>query len=90
MRFQIVDMNKSGVVTLVQTCRLCKKDSSIELDAAKFKKWKAEDLKIQGAFPELTADQREQVMSGLHGPCFDKLFEGMEEPEDNSPDESEL
>jgi len=29
---------------------------------------------IQHAFPELTPDIRERMMTGICGPCFDKLF----------------
>jgi hypothetical protein len=29
---------------------------------------------IQRALPQLTADQREQLMNGTHGACFDKAF----------------
>ena len=34
---------------------------------------------IQAAFPELSADIRERLISGMCGPCFDKMFPDDEE-----------
>lgn len=29
---------------------------------------------VQSAFRSLNADEREQILTGIHGPCFDELF----------------
>lgn len=34
---------------------------------------------IQEAFPMLTADQREQVISGYHGACYEALMDVIDE-----------
>jgi len=35
-------------------------------------------MHIQNAFPYLDSGQREILISGICGPCFDKIFEGKE------------
>lgn len=70
--------------TFVRRCPGCKKDASVVVDDAGVKAFRNGAL-VQDAFPGLTADQREQIISGYHGPCFDVLFPSEEEPKDKSP-----
>lgn len=58
-----------------QPCPLCGKKDTIALPADGYAKWKAGAL-VQDAFPTLTLAQREQLISGSHGACFDKAFPG--------------
>ena len=64
-------------MTLVQvatkTCPGCGKASTLEVDKAGYKAWQQGTL-IQRALPDLTADQREQLITGYHGKCWDVLF----------------
>jgi hypothetical protein len=59
-------------------CSLCQKTSEFALDAEKVKQWR-EGAFIQDVFPELTASQREQIISGTHPKCWEILFSEDEE-----------
>ena len=55
------------------TCRRCDKVAEIEIDTDRYQAWKDGAL-IQNVFPELSADERELLISGWCGSCFDDLF----------------
>jgi hypothetical protein len=65
-------MSNTTVVTS-PPCQLCHKTSDFTLDAEKVERWRAGEF-IQDVFPELTANQREQIISGVHPKCWDILF----------------
>lgn len=44
--------------------------------------WYYEGALIQVAFPDLTPDQRERLLSGVCAPCWDRLFPADEEDDD--------
>ena len=55
------------------TCPHCRLGSTLEVPEAGLTKWRGGDL-IQNAFPELTADQREQLLTGIHSKCWDAMM----------------
>ena len=56
-------------------CRVCRKEHHILVPKAGYTMW-AKGLKhIQDAMPSLTDDERELLVSGICGHCFDKLFQ---------------
>ena len=57
----------------VVTCWNCETSHVVEVPAAGWKAWRSGEL-IQDALPELSADDRELLMSGTCGPCFDNFF----------------
>jgi hypothetical protein len=59
-------------------CMICKKVSDIELDSDKVKAW-SNGAHIQNVWPELSADERELIMTGTHPACWDKLMSMEEE-----------
>jgi hypothetical protein len=68
------------VVIRCKDCPVCEKPSWITVDpntASRVMDWlHAPDNKpfIQHALPMLSVDEREQILTGIHGPCYDKLF----------------
>lgn len=58
-------------------CMQCGEASELEVDEAKYSAWQT-DTKIQHAFPDWSADQRELLMTGTHPKCWDELFKGGE------------
>lgn len=62
----------SKEVTLI--CMDCKESTTLQLTNEQIKRWKEGEL-IQNVIPELTEDQRELLISGICGKCFDYLFE---------------
>lgn len=77
-------------VTVIQTCPYCRKPSEIVVDADRYERWqegkrRGESAAISGIqviFPDLTADEREVLISGTHPECWDRLFPPEEEDED--------
>jgi hypothetical protein len=59
--------------TITTTCPFCGKRHAFELDAEAVALWRA-GVHIQHVFPEMSADDRETLVSGACGPCFDLVF----------------
>lgn len=54
-------------------CVDCGKDHNIKLCIDDLKKWQKGAL-IQNALPYLSSAERELIISGICGKCFDKIF----------------
>ena len=64
-------------------CWKCLETYTIEVSAEGYAEWQGGEL-IQEALPELSAGERELLLSGTCDPCWDELFgEPEEEEEDN-------
>jgi len=66
---------------LVGTCPFCHKPTTVTVsspeEAAAVLDWVENRYQrplIQNAFPDLPLDEREAMVSGSHGPCFDAAF----------------
>lgn len=68
-------------MTLEITCKRCGKKVHINCDSNDYNNWKNNIVSIQTAFPYLTPDKREILLSRLCGDCFDELIP--EEDESN-------
>lgn len=55
-------------------CVMCHTKHTILVPLAGYKLWASGQMKIQDALPGLSADERELLMSGICGRCFDKVF----------------
>ena len=60
-------------------CKKCNEVNEIDVDFEKFIAWRSSKMLIQEAFPELDADQRELLISGICPKCWDELFPSEEE-----------
>ena len=63
---------------LKRTCRLCRSEGTISCTEQEFESWK-NGTHIQTAMPKLSVDQRELLISGICGKCFDEMFIGGKE-----------
>lgn len=54
-------------------CMACDKTSTVEVTVPEFKAWQA-GVPIQNVFPQMSADERELLMTGTHGECWDAMF----------------
>jgi len=65
----------SDATITVQTprCALCGKSSTMVLGKAAYDSWRSGTL-IQKAFPLMSRDEREVLISGTHSACWDKMF----------------
>jgi hypothetical protein len=59
-------------------CIRCNETSTITVDADAHRRWTSGEL-IQDAFPDMTADRRELLISGTHSACLDAMFNTEEE-----------
>lgn len=68
-------------MAIIQTgmCLMCHKTGTVEIPdeaVSRFKDWRAGKGHIQNLLPELSAGDREQLMTGTHDACFDAMFAG--------------
>jgi hypothetical protein len=59
------------------TCSKCKETECVMVNRQDVADWRGGKY-IQDAMPYLSADERELLISGICGSCFDQLFEGDE------------
>ncbi len=64
-----------------KTCKICLDEKEVEVSGPAFIAWHKGEL-IQDAMPEISAADRELLVSGVCGTCFDKMFPPEEEGED--------
>lgn len=55
-------------------CAMCGTVHTILVPVAGYRLWASGQMKIQDALPSLSADERELLMSGICGRCFDRVF----------------
>lgn len=58
---------------VVATCNVCYQQEHFNLLINLWNRWQGGEL-IQRCFPQLTPDEREILISGICGDCFDKMF----------------
>lgn len=72
------DMRDVKVVTVVtRPCILCGQSGSVSMTGEqgfRYQAWLRGELSIQRALYDMSADQREMLMSGTHGECWDRLY----------------
>ena len=56
-----------------QPCMNCEERSLIDLDEKKFQRWTGGEV-IQNVWPELSAGDRELLITGTHPSCWDSMF----------------
>ncbi len=66
-------MLNTNKLTVDIQCKKCNKLINIPYNQDAVNKWKAGAL-IQDVMPNLNADQRELLISGICGPCYDQMF----------------
>jgi hypothetical protein len=65
------------MTTVSIRCPFCGQTQELHMTAdqyARYCKWVVTRGAIQNVFPDLTADQREQLMTGICPTCWDSLF----------------
>ena len=67
-------------------CRMCGKMVEVDLTEKQFSRfqlWEMGVMHIQQAIPEVPAGIREVFISGTCEECWEKMFEGMDDEEDD-------
>ena len=73
-------------VTIVTRCPFCGHANEVEVNEMDYLDWSDGEL-AQIAFPYLSANEREMLISGICPTCWDKMFGSDEEPD---PDEKDI
>ena len=68
-------------VTIITACPFCGHANEIEVNEADYWDWQDGEL-VQNAFPYLSADEREMLISGICPTCWEKTFGGEEEEDE--------
>lgn len=63
-----------NVQVITRACPMCLEPTYLDVDEDGLLKWEAGSF-IQDAFPSLTRDQRELLLTGLHLECWNKAFD---------------
>lgn len=71
------------------TCPICHCDTYLQVDAEEYARWQAGEL-IQVAMPDLDADEREMLISGICPDCWDDMFGDEDEDEEYLPEPGDL
>ena len=66
-----------GKKTYQLKCNTCDESEQVKIDPEHLRSWQDGEL-IQTAMPYLNVSQRELLISGLCGTCFDKIFAGVQ------------
>lgn len=61
-------------VTLAIICPLCGNTSYLTVPTDGYTAWKLHGVLVQDAFPQLSAEDRELLISGICPTCWDNLF----------------
>lgn len=61
-------------------CPFCHKYHLVEVDIKDFYAWHDGEKLVQDAFPYLSANEREMLISGICPTCWDKMFPPEEDP----------
>lgn len=62
------------VMVITVPCRYCEERGSVQVAKSEWDAY-VSGAKAQFAFPGLSAGLREQIISGVHPACFDRMFE---------------
>lgn len=60
------------VTVTTRPCMMCGETSEMVLDLDKVNRWQRGEF-VQNVFPELSAAERELLISGTHGHCWDAM-----------------
>jgi hypothetical protein len=65
----------NGSLTIVKICPFCRQDAQVTVPVDAYHLWdNGHGPLIQDCLPMLSPDEREILISGCHGHCFDNQF----------------
>jgi len=63
------------MIVYTKPCVMCKMPAILtDVDEDGYVAWKEMGYNIQDALPDLTADERELLMTGTHAHCWEKMW----------------
>lgn len=61
---------------MIAACRTCGRDYVVSCTEAEYLDWKDNNRLIQNAMPHVPKEERELLISGTCGECFERIFRG--------------
>lgn len=74
-------MIQDSTIVTCPTCPWCHQESIVQMPTAAFEKWQGGEL-IQRAWPQGSAGEREQLITGYHDKCWDEAIPADDEDEE--------
>ena len=68
-------------------CPVCNKTSQVEVTAQQYSMLRHPTMLIQSILPDWPDEKRELLITGTHPECWEAIFAGMEDEEDDDLDE---
>ena len=66
-------------VTIPCACPFCNKIRIVAVNSGDYRRWASGEALAQVAFPYLSVDDREALISGICSDCWDEMFSDEEE-----------
>lgn len=66
-------MTDNQIEITTPVCVMCMKHSTVKVSSSGYTLWKA-GMHIQNAFPNLSSDEREMLMTGIHSKCWTEMM----------------
>lgn len=77
-------------VTIITACPICGRVNEIATNEEDYFDWSFDGVLAQDAFPYLSADEREMLVSGICPDCWNRMFPAEDEDEDMEDWERDL
>jgi hypothetical protein len=70
MQYKSYKYLPKDMLELTYECPVCHKDHTVKVNQYRFEEYSDTHIHIQDAFPELSAAERELMITGICDPCF--------------------
>lgn len=70
-----------NIKVLTKPCPMCGKTKTLTVDKDNYRRWSHREMLAQEAFPELSPEDRERLISGTCPDCWNKMCASMEDDE---------
>lgn len=87
--YEVHRATELGTYLVVRTCSWCRQESTVEVDAQGLWDWE-HGMCVQDAFPHLSRAVREQLVNGTHPACWDEMFAGFGDEDDDDEEGEEV
>ncbi len=64
------------------SCCMCGAEKTLTVNPIGYLQWKGKQALIQDALPELSKEDRELLISGTCGECWEKMFAGSDDDDE--------
>ena len=73
-------------ITILTVCPICGHANEIAVNEEDYFDWAFDGVLVQNAFPYLSANEREMLVSGICPTCWEKTFGDSDEEEEDPED----